>query len=295
MLARDSSEVTEKHGFHRTGAYPSRLTADPPDPILRRVALQYLPIRDAHEVRAFLARTPLAVDRERFTRFVLGFPHRYLEATPTIEVVKHFALVESLGARSLASCLSREGELFKLAVVAAERRFLFSRIAGSLLAFGANIVAAEAFANTAKLVLDTFVVADLSGRLARPEEGRRLHGFLEGVIAGRIDLDLQVEAPATLQGLALEWDDGAHPNATLLRLRCRDALGLLYVVSRRLSEAGCDIEIAHVETPGGSVADSFCLSAAGRKLSREMKGDVEARLGARPRPDPLGARVGSIR
>jgi hypothetical protein len=57
------------------------------------------PITDAAEVAAFLSRLPLAIDRERFTRFVLGFPHGYLEATSPAEVLKHFALVESPGAR----------------------------------------------------------------------------------------------------------------------------------------------------------------------------------------------------
>jgi len=255
---------------------------------------EYLPIRDEREVRAFLDRTPLAVDRERFTRFALGFPHRYLEATPPVEIVKHFALVESLGRRAAASALSREGDAYRLVVVAGDRRFLFSRIAGSLLVFGANVVAAEAFANTAKVVLDSFVATDASGTLEKPEERRRLQGFLEGVIEGRIELSQQVAGPAALEGLTIQWDDAAHPETTLMRLVGRDALGLLYAVSRRLSEAGCDIEIAHVETPGGRVADSFYLTASGKKLTRGMKDDLEARLGARAGRDPAGVEVGSI-
>ena len=47
----------------------------------------FLPITDEREVQAFLDQIPLRVDRERFTRFVLGFPHRYLQLTAPVETV----------------------------------------------------------------------------------------------------------------------------------------------------------------------------------------------------------------
>jgi [protein-PII] uridylyltransferase len=243
-------------------------------------SFDYLPITDEREVQAFLARIPLAVDRERFTRFVLGFPRRYFATTSPVEVVKHFALVTSLGRRAVISALAREADLWKLVVVATDRRFLFARIAGSLSFYGANILAAEAFANTASLVLDTFLVSDQNGRFREAEERRRFQVFLEGVLEGRLDLEQCLAAAAPAPGgaspLAVEWDDQAHPTATRLRLRGRDSLGLLYLVSRRLSEAGCNIEIARIETPGGEVRDEFYLTAGGAKLSEDLK----RRLGA---------------
>ncbi|HSB60230.1 MAG TPA: hypothetical protein VLI67_00830 [Vicinamibacteria bacterium] len=246
-------------------------------------SFEYLPITDEREVRAFLDRIPLAVDRERFTRFVLGFPHHYLAATSPVEVVKHFALVTSLGRRAVISALARESPLWKLVVVAADRRFLFSRIAGSLSFFGANILSAEAFANTESVVLDTFTLADQRGRFGDPEERRRFQAFLEGVIEGKVDLErtLQAESmwpePGSMS-LALEWDDAAHPSCTLLRLRGRDSFGLLYAVSRRLSAADCNIEIAHIETPGGEVRDEFYLTNDRLKLGAERKRELERTL-----------------
>ena len=243
----------------------------------------YLPITDEREVRTFLDRIPLAVDRDRFTRFVLGFPQHYLAATSPVEIVKHFALVTSLGRRPAISALAREGSLWRLVVVASDRSFLFARIAGSLSSFGANILSAEAFANTEAVVLDTFTLSDPRGRLEEPEERRRLQVFLEGVIEGRVDLEqvLLAEAawpePAAMS-LALEWDDEVHPTCTLLRLRGRDSFGLLYAVSRRLSAAGCNIEIAHIETPGGEVRDEFYLTKGGAKLADDAKRSLECTL-----------------
>jgi [protein-PII] uridylyltransferase len=243
------------------------------------------PITDESDVRAFLGRIPLAVDHEHFTRFVLGFPQRYLANTSPVEVVKHFALVSSLGRRAAISALAPAGELWKLVVVAGDRSFLFARIAGSLSFFGANILEAEAFANTAAVVLDAFLIADTGGRFRDPEERRKFQVFLEGVIEGRVDLDAALAAtPAAARAretpLELAWVDDAHPQATLLRVGGRDSLGLLYQISRRLSEAGCNIEIAHVETPHGEVRDEFFLTAGGAKLGEADKARVGAVLAA---------------
>lgn len=241
-----------------------------------------LPVTDEREVKAFLERLPLAVDRERFTRFVLGFPHNYLHATPAVEIVRHFGLWQSLGKRAASSSLAQEGALWKLVVVAADRRFLFARLAGSLTVFGANIVSAEAFANTEGLVLDTFQLADAGGRFASPEERRRFQAYLESVIVGRVDLEAELssESGRALEGavLGLDWEDEAHPAATVLRLRGRDARGLLYAISRRLSEAGANIELAHVATEGGEARDSFYLTEDGGKLGADGKARVERAL-----------------
>lgn len=234
-------------------------------------------------MKAFLRRLPLAVDAERFTRFVLGFPHKYLAGTPPVEIVRHYALMESLGTRSVVSSIARERSLWRMCLVARDRRFLFARIAGSLGCFGQNIVAAEAFTNANALVLDTFSFSDREGRFGKEGERRRFQAFLEGVIEGREDLEdvlgKRIEAvSAPDPTLALEWDDEAHPTATRLGLRGRDRLGLLYLVSRRLSEAGCSIEMAFIETPGEQVKDEFFLTFGGSKLAPEARQAVEQAL-----------------
>lgn len=245
-------------------------------------SLDFLPITDEREVRAFIDRLPLAVERERFTRFVLGFPHRYLQVTSPVEIVRHFGLVATLGQRAAASSLAREGTLWKLVVVAADRSFLFSRIAGTLSLFGANIVGAEAFSNTEGLVLDTFSLVDVAGRFEQPEEGRRFQSVLAQVIEGRMDLDRALPAGSgqVPTPLELEWDDQAHPSATRLLVSGPDALGLLYAVSRRLSEAGGNIEVAHIETAGGRIKDTFFLTVADGKLGEESKAAVARGLAA---------------
>lgn len=245
--------------------------------------LSYLPVTEPQEVRDFLARLPLAVDREHFTRFCLGFPRRYLATTSPVEIVKHYALVESLGSRAAISSLSREAELWKMCLLARDRTFLFTSIAGTLSLFGINVVGAEAFANRNAIILDTFTFQDVEKRLEDGAERRRFQAFVEEVAEGKRDLHAELQdrrrSSATVsRALAVAWDDEAHPFATLLKVRGQDRFGLLYDLSRVLSEAGCSIEIAHIETVGGSVRDDFFLTLGAHKLDAETKAGLTAGL-----------------
>lgn len=246
--------------------------------------LAYLPITEPEEVRAFLRKLPLAVDPAVFSRLVLGFPRNYLASTPPVEIVKHFALMGSLETRSVVSSVSREGSLWRLCVVARDRKALFSRIAGSLSCFGLDIVFAEAFANANSMVLDTFACMDREGRFAEDGERRRFQVFLEQVVDGKVDLEAAMaELPrrpaAVAEPFGLAWDDQAHPSATRLTLSGHDFLGLLYAVSRCMSERGFSIEVAHIETAGDRVRDDFYLTRDGAKLTPAMKVELEEKLG----------------
>ncbi len=242
-----------------------------------------LPITEPEEVRAFLRKLPLAVDGERFTRFVLGFPHKYLAATSPVEVVKHYALMGSLGARAVISSLARDGPHWRMCLVARDRSFLFTRIAGSLGCFGMNILAAEAFTNANALVLDTFRFADREGRFTDEGERRRFQAFLEDVVEGKQDLEATLRdrldmGPAVGPALSLRWDDDTHPTASRLSVEGRDRLGLLHLISRCLSEAGCSIDMAFIETPGERVRDEFYLTEGAGKLAAGTKRRIEAAL-----------------
>lgn len=241
-----------------------------------------LPVADPAEVKALLRDLPLALD-EAFTRFVLGFPRRYLARTPRAEIIKHYGLMASLGGKAVISSLAREGELWKLSLIARDRRFLFCRIAGALSGHGMNIVAAEAFANTGALVLDTFRFADDERRFDDDAERRSFQGFLEDAVEGKADLEPRLRerlarlTPAPGKTLSVEFDDTPGASTRLL-VEASDRFGLLYFVTRCISEAGCDIERAFVETPGRRVHDEFHLTRDGRPLPAEARADLRRRL-----------------
>jgi len=242
------------------------------------------PITDAAEVAAFLGRLPLLIDRGRFTRFVLGFPHGYLETTSPAEVLKHFALVESLGARDSVSTLTPQSNGFKLVVVARDRHALFARIALSVAARGANIVRAEAIGNSEGLVLDTFHLSDPDGRLSQPEDRRRLQGLIEESVGAALDVAARLaavpEADEARGPLVVHWGEGSIPGTTLLSLRGPDSVGLLGRIARAIAECDCDIALARVDTPGGWVEDELHLSFEGGPLTAGVRERVEVAIAA---------------
>jgi [protein-PII] uridylyltransferase len=245
-----------------------------------------LPVIAPEEVEAFARRLPFAVDREAFLRFALGFPRSYLATTPPAEVVRHFALMGSLGGRAVISSLSQEADHWKLSIMARDRHALFARMAGTLSCFGMNIVSAEAFANANSLILDTFRFADGQALFADSGKRRGFQVFLEEVVEGKLDVEAELrkhpEASAP-QGepLALEWDDASHPSFTRLSVAGRDHFGLLYRIARSISEQGVDIQMAYIETPGESVRDDFYLTRDGQRLEegdRSRLAEALARL-----------------
>jgi UTP:GlnB (protein PII) uridylyltransferase len=244
-----------------------------------------LPITEPKEVTAFLQRVPLFVDRGRFDDFVLGFPQKYLAATPAGEVLKHFMLMECLRDKPVISSLTREDPFVKLSLVASDRNALFSRIAGALSSFDMDIVGAEAFANMNAFVLDTFTFSDPRRRFADDAERRHFQVLLEEVVEGKTDIAPALEARlapvrAALQAEPLEtaFDQAAHPEATAVVVSGANHFGLLHLVSRTFAEGGYNIEMAYVETPEGRVRDQFYLTKDGGRLTPSMSDDVRLRL-----------------
>jgi [protein-PII] uridylyltransferase len=242
-----------------------------------------LPVVEAAELASFVGGLPLAVDRERLASFLAGFPRRYFARTPRAEIVKHFALVEGLRARPVISALSRDAELWRLEIVCRDRRSLFARIAGTLTCHDLNVLSAEAFANRSGLVLDTFRFADPAGTLARDASRRDFQAFLERAVEGSLALEPLLAdhlnaGLAAASRLNVTFDDRVHPRATRLRLEGPDFLGLLYLVSKAISEAGCDIELAYIRTPGQRAEDDFYLTQGGAKLPPPARSALEQRL-----------------
>ena len=246
--------------------------------------LLFSPITDEKEAESLLNDLPLSVDKEHFVNFVLGFPRQYLVSTPRVEIVKHYLLREGLADRQVISSLSRESGEWKLNLITRDRRFLFARIAGTLSCFGMNIVEAQVFANATEMVLDTFRFTDSENRFAAAKQRRDFQILLEEVAVGKKDLEAMLQerweqmVAREPESLRLEISNDSHPTATRLTLDCQDHFGLLYLVTRCISEEDHDIELAYVSTPGQRARDDFYLTDQGKKLTPERQKELCEKL-----------------
>ena len=153
-----------------------------------------------------------------------------------------------------------------------DRAGLFSKLAGSFTAAGLNILSAQIFTRTDRVVLDTFdVTSARTGILATKEEKDRFDQLLAKALVGEVDFDpliarLKVANPLyqSLEGERIAtdivFDNETSDRCTVIDVETEDRVGLLYALSQTLSELGIDISVAKISTEKGAAMDSFYVT-----------------------------------
>jgi len=212
--------------------------------------------------------------------FLEGLPRRYVQLFSQHAVYQHVRLARELAQGDLGGLkmqLERtaEGE-WELTVLTRDQPFLFSNISGVLSSFGMNILRGFAFTKPDGVVVDMFHFADEEQFLTLNEDGGdELRGTLEEVVSGRIDVGSRLRRREEsvlrqkLPGFApvIHCDNESSRLYTIMEVVAENALGLLYRISRAISESGCDVELVLINTEGRRAIDVFHLSRNGAKLT----------------------------
>ena len=202
-------------------------------------------------------------------------PTRYLLMTPLHKVGSHMRLIQRVQrgeeAVSVWAAFPLAG-YSELTVCAYGRHGRFAQVVGTLTANGMNILSAQIFTLASGMVIRHFRVDNGSGAaIEDPAVWDRLTADLRDVLAGRVAVyDLiksrrkEVLVRPIQQGtvfpIKVEFDNLVSQAYTVLDIRTRDRLGLLYLITSTLSQLEVDIRSAKITTEAEQIVDVFYVT-----------------------------------
>jgi [protein-PII] uridylyltransferase len=238
--------------------------------------------------RAVVSLLSTEASEHQVAGFLVGFPRRYLAGHSAEQVATHYRMAQRLAREPFQIEIARRRNAYELTLVTRDRPGIFVAVVGTLFAWGMSIVKAEAFADGAGLISDTFHFVDLYRTLEmNPSERGRLEEGLRGVLRGAVSLDGMLSrrlrpgrAPRTKVSIAtqIRFDHECSPHSSVVEIIAQDRPGLLHEISSALAAAECNIDVALIDTEGPKAIDVFYLTRSGAKLNADQETSVRQAL-----------------
>lgn len=216
--------------------------------------------------------------------FLHEFPGTYLHQARPGEIVRHREVLaqatrEGVG---LAYELSDAGILLTAAVP--DRHGLFADVAATLSGHGFDIIDARTWVSRHGMVIYSYRLSSIYPAKVREEATwRKLRADLLAVSQRRLDALQLLErrrnalvakpADSGFDDPAIKVEQRTSDHHTIVDIHIKDEVGLLSRLCRAISEFGCEISYACINTMGDVAVDVFYVDRAGAKLQDQ---DAEA-------------------
>ncbi|SON54159.1 PII uridylyl-transferase [Hartmannibacter diazotrophicus] len=177
----------------------------------------------------------------------------------------------------------------EITVVAPDNTRLLSTIAGACTVAGGNIVDAQIFTTTDGMALDTIMISrELSADADESRRAERITSLIEATLEGREKLPESVARKVATRrptkAFALETqvtlDNTLSDRFTVIEVSGLDRAGLLFDLTRMLSDLNLNIASAHIATFGERAVDVFYVTdLMGHKvLTTGRQGAIRRRM-----------------
>lgn len=226
-------------------------------------------------------------------RHFKGMSPRYLMGTSPDQICQHLTIVKNLMKRPLVvhwGRLNGQDDILpediplittiehypklkysQLTVFTLDMPGLFSKIAGTLASKGLSILWAQIFTRADGVVIDTFQL-DIESPGWTEEElvWKDLEVALKDILTGKKDIsaiisarqqrqDSQVPVPVSIE-TEISISTDISDTHTVIDVRTRDRIGLLYTLTHTLAKLGLSIATARIATYGMRAVDVFYVT-----------------------------------
>jgi len=225
--------------------------------------------RDEAARTALHQNRPEDIGESELVQFLDGLPQRYLTLFDPGDIYQHVRLSRDLGPDAVHIALNRRAESSMVTIVTLDKPYLFSNISGALASLGADILRGQALTSRHGFALDVFEFVD--GDAPITKEG--ISQLLSDVVAGKVDIAARLAGlPRSSQTRAgalplLYFDNDSSQRYTILQIVAGDVPGLMFRVSRALSDFGCEVDLVLIATEADSAVDVFHIRKDGAKLT----------------------------
>jgi [protein-PII] uridylyltransferase len=225
--------------------------------------------------------------RAAVEEFLEGFPERYVSTRSAETMLQHFEMTKSFAQEPFQITFQHGSAVSEITLVTQDRPRLFAGMAAALAAWAMNVVTADAFANAAGVVVDSFRFTDTFKTLElNVSERERFVASVRDLVSGKGSVEKLLSgrkrarrrSPKVNVETKVEFDGAASSHSTLLQVIAQDVPGLLRAISATLSEAGYNVEVALVDTEGETAIDVFYLTSEGIRLGSLQERELREAL-----------------
>ena len=216
-----------------------------------------------------------------FINYSKKYYSNYWKIFDIANVVEHFEIFSKMKNEDLKFKVHffKESKIkaSQLLVIAPDHHGLFSLISGLVAASGFDVVSAKIITRSDGYALDTFFIQTKDKKPITDDYTRKkLIKYVSTGLEGRLNLEKELnikwkEIPARYRAIKAPVrviiDNKRSNNFTILEVKCKNAPGVLYRITKVITGLGCQINTANVSTYGDRVVDIFYLkNAFGSKI-----------------------------
>lgn len=230
---------------------------------------------EQQDIQKILAALASRIPSQTLVEHLNNMPPRYPEQNSPEEIAQHLQLIDAIGSSLVAVRVQPGGLFLEITICTHDQPFRLSEICGVLATHDINIFSAHAYTRNDGTVIDIFQVTSDMDNDAKLRE--KIQQTLTDVFqqkervsdlfasySQRWSMRRRPTVPISPQ---ITFDNNVSMRSTVIDIIAQDATGLLYRITRTLSELGLDIYTARIGTQADRAVDAIYVRKKGDKIT----------------------------